>query len=159
MKFTNKQTFNSTSLGTANTPLERKCLEQGIRLTNTRRVILAVLEQSTSYMTVEEVYRCLSMDNADRSLSISTIYSNIRSLVESEVIGRRWFKAKQSYYSTTLSESQDQLIDIESGCVIEFRNEKLDKLKADIAREYGFSGSDCRIELYARVSKKNSHKK
>lgn len=144
------RTKNSMPSSLARTDLERKCLKQGVRVTYTRRIILSVLDQAQSHLTVEDIYRLIQTTD---EMSLSTIYSNIRGLVAAGVIERRQFQSKHSYYSGSHSQPQDQLVDIESGTVIEFRNAALDQLKADIAQEYGFSIEDCRVEFYSRTNK------
>lgn len=136
----------------AKTSLERKCLQRGVRISATRCTILNILEQSKKYLTVEDIYRYSLRNGAD--FSLSTIYTNTRRLANAGVIQRRNFKSKQSYYAVKVYEPRDQLTDIESGEVIEFRNKSLDKLKAEMAREYGFNIEGCRVELYVQVSKK-----
>lgn len=134
------------------TPLERKCLEQGVRLTPTRKIILTILEQATGHLTVEDIYRYAM--KIDTAISVSTIYSNIRGLADADVINKRRFQAKQTYYTATEVEPHDQLIDIASGQVIEFKSKALDKLKTEIAQQHGYSTVDCRIELYAHPDEK-----
>lgn len=135
------------------TPLERKCLAQGLRLTHTRRTILTILSQAEGHMTADDIYRYVLKENINTPLSLSSIYNNTKSLVDAGVIEVRKFQSKQSFYSAMHMEVQDQLIDTESGQVIEFRNKALDKLKAEIAEEYGFSVADCRVEFYTKPNK------
>jgi Fur family ferric uptake transcriptional regulator len=45
------------------------------------------------------------------------------------------------------------LIDIESGTVIEFQNDRLESLKREIALELGFELVDHTLELYGRKRK------
>lgn len=139
-------------MSVANTSLEHKCLNQGVCITYSRRIILGILEQATEHLTVEAIYRIALLK--DTAVTLSTVYSSLRKLAKAGVIERRRFQSKQSYYSASDSDSdsgpRDQLVDIDSGRVIEFRNQALDQLKAEIAQEYGFSIADCRVEFYAR---------
>lgn len=149
---TKKLIRKSLPVSLARTALERKCLNHGVRITYTRRVILDVLQHAKGHLTVEDIYR--NATAADTNVSLSSVYSNIRKLVDTGVIEQRQFQSRQSYYSGSCSVPHDQLIDIDSGRVIEFRNAVLDKLKADIAQEHGFSIADCRVEFYGRLSEK-----
>lgn len=132
------------------TPLERRCIEKGLRLTYARRTILSILAQAGAHLTADEIYRHVLKEDAGTTLSVSSIYGNTKALVEAGVIEVRKFQTKQSYYSSLHADTQDQLIDTESGQVIEFRNAALDKLKAAIAKEYGYNIADCRVELYCQ---------
>lgn len=131
-------------------PLERRCIEKGLRLTFARRTILSILEQAGAHLTADEIYRHVLKDDIDTTLSVSSIYGNTKMLVQAGVIEVRKFQSKQSYYSALHTDSQDQLIDTESGQVIEFQNKVLDKIKAEIAAEYGYSVESCRVELYCK---------
>ena len=48
----------------------------------------------------------------------------------------------------------ENLVDLETGRVIEFQNEELEELKARIADELGYELVDHRLELYGRRKKK-----
>lgn len=141
----NKKPLSTT---TANAPLERKCLEKGIRITYARRVILAVLAQSNQHLTVKAIYRIILSTEGETPLPVSTIYSNIRGLADAGIVGRRQLQSKHTYYSVIHTENYDRLVDVETGHVTELHNKTLDKLKADIAQEYGFNLTNCRIEFY-----------
>ena len=142
-----KTSTGNTSTNTATTALERQCLEQGIRITAVRRIILGLLEQAKDPLTATEIYRRVCLENT--TASMSTIYSNIKLLSDTGIITRRQFQSRQISYMTSSAESRDQLIDIKSGRVIQFHNEALDTLKAEIATQYGYSITDCHIEFYA----------
>ena len=43
----------------------------------------------------------------------------------------------------------DHLIDLQSGRVIEFRNEEIEKLQREVAARLGYKLVDHRLELYA----------
>jgi Fur family ferric uptake transcriptional regulator len=46
-------------------------------------------------------------------------------------------------------EHHDHLIDVQSGRVIEFRNEEIEKLQRKVAAKLGYRLVDHRLELYA----------
>ena len=48
----------------------------------------------------------------------------------------------------------DHLIDVQSGRVIEFRNDQIEKLQRAVAEELGYKLVDHRLELYAVPIKK-----
>ena len=51
-------------------------------------------------------------------------------------------------------EHHHHLIDLETGNVVEFQNEELEKLKEKIANELGYELIDHTLELYGRKIKK-----
>ena len=66
-----------------------------------------------------------------------------------DLIVRHEFKENFSRYETN-TEHHHHLIDLETGAVIEFMNEELEKLKERIARDLGYDLVDHRLELYGK---------
>ena len=61
---------------------------------------------------------------------------------------RHDFRDGRSRYEEAPESHHDHLIDIQSGSVIEFRNEDIEKLQRRVAEELGFELVDHRLELY-----------
>jgi Fur family ferric uptake transcriptional regulator len=68
---------------------------------------------------------------------------------EANIIARHDFGDGRSRYEEMPSDHHDHLIDLQSGKVIEFRNEQIEKLQEAIAAELGFDLVGHRLELYA----------
>lgn len=127
--------------------LEQQCSEKGLRLTEQRRVIARVLEQSDDHPDVEELHKRASA--IDANISVSTVYRTTRLFEEQGIIERHEFRDGRSRYETVPDEHHDHLIDVKSGHVIEFRNERIEQLQELIAKELGYRLVDHRLELYA----------
>lgn len=129
------------------TDLEQRCANAGLKMTGPRKVILKVLVESIDHPSVEKVYeRAKALDN---SISIATVYRTLNMLDELDLVTRHEFNEAFSRYETNL-EHHHHLIDMETGMVIEFQNDDLEKLKEKIARDLGFDLVDHRLELYGR---------
>lgn len=127
--------------------LAERCTKAGLKMTGQRRTILQVLEDAHDHPSVEMVYeRAKQLDN---SISIATVYRTLSLLDEMDLIVRHEFKENFSRYETN-TEHHHHLIDLESGEVIEFMNEELEKLKEKIAHELGYDLVDHRLELYGK---------
>ena len=126
--------------------LEKLCHEKGLKMTDQRRVIARVLSESTDHPDVEAVYRRAS--KIDPKISIATVYRTLKLFEEINVLERHDFGGSKSRYETIPEKHHDHLIDIESGEVIEFRNEKIELLQKKIAEELGYELVDHRLELY-----------
>jgi Fur family ferric uptake transcriptional regulator len=150
--FRKKDYSNILHITQETTVLERKCIESGLRITPARRIILYFISHSEAYLTIEEIYQL--NQGTDTVVSISSIYSNVKKLVDIGVIEKRQIKSKNKYYSRERYKPKDQIIDIESGKVIEFRDKELDKIKAKIIAEYGFDIDECHVEFYSRVDER-----
>lgn len=126
--------------------LEELCVERGMRMTEQRRVIARVLDQSADHPDVEELYRRAA--EVDPNISISTVYRTVKMFEDSGIIERHDFRDGRSRYETVPDEHHDHLIDLKSGSVIEFQSAEIEALQEKIAREHGFKLVDHRLELY-----------
>lgn len=118
-----------------------------MRLTEQRKVIARVLEAATDHPDVEELHnRAASVDS---NISISTVYRTLKLFEEAGIIARLDFRDGRARYETVPDEHHDHLIDVKSGKVIEFRNERIEQLQELIAEELGYRLVDHRLELYA----------
>lgn len=126
--------------------LEELCAERGLRMTDQRRVIARILQDSTDHPDVEELYRRSSA--IDSKISIATVYRTVKLFEDAGIIERHDFREGRSRYETVPEEHHDHLIDLKSGQVIEFHSPEIEALQEKIARERGFKLVDHRLELY-----------
>lgn len=127
--------------------LEDICTDKGMRMTEQRRVIARVLQESDDHPDVEELYRRSSA--VDPNISISTVYRTVRLFEDAGIIERHDFRNGRSRYEPIPEEHHDHLIDLRSGTVIEFRSEEIEAIQDRIARDLGYKLVDHRLELYA----------
>jgi Fur family ferric uptake transcriptional regulator len=128
------------------TRIENLCAEKGLRMTDQRRVIARVLSQSTDHPDAEELYKRASA--IDPHISIATVYRTVRLFEDAGILERHDFRNGRSRYEEVHESHHDHLIDIQSGNVIEFRNEEIERLQKRVAEELGFELVDHRLELY-----------
>ena len=121
------------------------CQRLGLRMTGQRRVIARVLSQG-SHPDVEELHRRAS--KIDPQISIATVYRTVRLFVEAGLLHRHEFGDGRARYEPTSEEHHDHLIDIETGRVMEFSNDKIERLQEEIAASLGYRLVDHRLELY-----------
>ena len=126
--------------------IEKRCIDLGMRMTEQRRVIASVLSDADDHPDVEEVYRRAS--EMDPRISIATVYRTVRMFEEAGIIDRHDFGDGRARYEPVPDEHHDHLIDVQSGRVIEFTNERVEKLQKEIAAELGYELVDHRLELY-----------
>ena len=126
--------------------LEELCAQKGLRMTEQRKVIARVLEQSDDHPDVEELYRRAS--KIDSRISIATVYRTVKLLEDFNIIERHDFRDGRSRYEAAPEDHHDHLIDLKTGQVIEFANEEIERLQEEIARRLGFRLVDHRLELY-----------
>ena len=126
--------------------LEELCVERGMRMTEQRRNIARILEESDDHPDVEELYR--RSVKIDAKISISTVYRTVKLFEDAGIIERHDFRDGRSRYETVPEEHHDHLIDLKTGVVIEFHSPEIEALQERIAREHGFRLVDHRLELY-----------
>ncbi len=127
--------------------LEEACAAKGMRMTDQRRVIAQVIEQSGDHPDVEELYRRAS--RVDARISLSTVYRTVNLFEEAGLVTKHDFKDGRARFELIPDEHHDHLIDIRSGKVIEFRNEEIEAIQEVIAKRLGYRLVDHRLELYA----------
>jgi Fur family ferric uptake transcriptional regulator len=127
--------------------LEHLCIEKGLKMTEQRRVIARVLSESEDHPDVEQVYRRAT--ELDPHISIATVYRTVRLFDEAGILARHDFGDGRARYEEMPTQHHDHLIDVQSGRVIEFRNEEIEKLQRLIADQLGYKLVDHRLELFA----------
>ena|SRR5581483_7611985 len=127
--------------------LEQLCIDKGLKMTEQRRVIARVLSDSADHPDVEAVYR--RAVEIDPHISIATVYRTVRLFEEANILARHDFGAGRARYEEMPRDHHDHLIDLESGRVIEFKNEAIERLQRLVAEELGYHLVDHRLELYA----------
>ena len=126
--------------------IEQLCVEKGMKMTDQRRVIARVLSESSDHPDVEEVYR--RSIALDPKISIATVYRTVRLFEESGILEKHDFGDGRARYEEVSENHHDHLIDVNTGVVIEFQSDEIEKLQREIARMYGYRLIGHRLELY-----------
>ena len=131
--------------------LAQRCADAGLKMTGQRKTILKVLDEAGNHMSVESGYeRAKALDS---SISMATVYRTLNLLDELHLITKHEFKENFSRFDINM-EHHHHLIDVETGDVVEFQNDEIEKMKKEIARKLGYELVECRLELYGRKLKK-----
>ena len=132
--------------------LQEKCSQAGLKMTGQRKVILQVLEEAADHPSVESVYD--RAKEIDPSISIATVYRTLNLLDELDLVIKHEFQEGYSRYEVNW-DHHHHLVDLETGKVIEFQNDELERLKIKIAKDLGYDLVDHRLELYGKKIKKD----
>jgi Fur family ferric uptake transcriptional regulator len=138
--------MNQQSNQDRSTHIEQLCADKGMRMTGQRRIIARVLSEAKDHPDVEEVYR--RANAVDRRISLSTVYRTLKLFAVHGILERHDFGAGRGRYEEVSGTHHDHLIDIETGRVIEFRSEEIERLQERIARELGFRLVGHKLELH-----------
>ena len=127
--------------------IEAQCAARGMRMTEQRRTIARVINDSADHPDVEELYRrCFKLDNR---ISISTVYRTVKLFEDAGIIEKHDFREGRARFEQASETHHDHLINLRTGEVIEFQSEEIEKLQAEVARKLGYRLVDHRLELYA----------
>ena len=127
--------------------LERLCVEKGLKMTDQRRVIARVLSDSSDHPDVEQVYRRAA--KVDPRISIATVYRTVKLFEEANILDRHDFGDGRARYEEAPEAHHDHLIDLNSGEVIEFCDEQIERLQREAAARLGYRLVGHRLELFA----------
>ena len=126
--------------------IEEKCIKNGVRLTDQRKLVAKIMSESDDHPDVDELHKRVS--KVDSKISIATVYRTVKLFEESGIVAKHDFKGNKSRYEQAPQEHHDHLIDIHTGDIVEFVNEDIEKLQKQVAEKLGYKLVDHRLELY-----------
>ncbi len=129
-----------------------RCESKGLRMTEQRRTIAMVLQESSDHPDVEELYARASAQDA--GISLATVYRTVKLFEEAGILDKLEFGDGRARYEDAEREHHDHLIDISSGEVIEFVDPEIEALQEKIAEKLGYKLKGHRLELYGVPLKK-----
>ena len=135
-----------------NQDIEKKCIEKGVRLTDQRKMIAKAMSESEDHPDVDELHK--RVNKLDPKISIATVYRTVKLFEEAGILAKHDFRGNKARYEQTTQEHHDHLIDINTGEIIEFVNEDIEKLQKKVAEKLGYKLVDHRLELYGSKIKK-----
>ena len=132
--------------------IENKCLAKGVRLTEQRKLVAKVMSESEDHPDVDELHKRVS--KLDSRVSIATVYRTVKLFEEAGIVSKHDFKGNKARYEEVPKEHHDHLIDINTGEIIEFVNQDIERLQKKVAEKLGYKLVDHRLELYGSKNKK-----
>ena len=106
--------------------IENICIKKGVRLTDQRKLVAKVMSESEDHPDVDELHK--RVNKVDSKISIATVYRTVKLFEEAGIVSKHDFKGNKSRYEQAPSEHHDHLIDINTGEIIEFMDEEIEKL-------------------------------
>ena len=132
--------------------IKERCKIAGIRMTGQRKLIIKVLQESKDHPDVEELFKRANAIN--HKVSIATVYRTVRLLQDAGILSRLEFNDGKSRFEDAVRKHHDHLIDIDSGEVIEFVDDEIEKIQNKIAERLGFDLVGHKLELYGKRNEK-----
>ena len=119
----------------------------GLKVTLPRLKVLEVLERTEPHhVSAEDVYRRLI--EQDESVGLATVYRVLTQFEAAGIVERHNFDDGHAVYELAADEHHDHMVDVDTGRVIEFVNERIEVLQKEIADAHGFELVDHELVLY-----------
>lgn len=121
----------------------------GLKVTHPRMRILELLEQTRPrHMTAEDIYRHLL--GSGEEIGLATVYRVLTQFEAAGLVLKHNFEGGHAVYELDRGEHHDHMVDIETGKVIEFHSEEIERLQAEIAAKHGYVIEEHALVLYVR---------
>ena len=125
---------------------------KGLKSTRQRDIILDSFLASDRHMSIEELYLKLRAKNP--SIGYATVYRTLKLFAESGIAREIQFGDGQTRYEHAAEgEHHDHLVCTRCGTIVEFENETIEKLQAEVAASHGFLIETHKLELYGSCAK------
>ena len=99
-------------------------------------------------MSAEDVYKRLMQ--SDETIGLATVYRVLTQFETAGIVERHNFDDGHSVYELADETHHDHMVDVDTGQVMEFMNEKIEALQQEIAAEHGYELVDHELVLYVR---------
>jgi Fur family ferric uptake transcriptional regulator len=125
----------------------------GLKVTLPRLKILEILETADPrHLSAEDIYKELL--EADEDIGLATVYRVLTQFEAAGLITRHNFEGAHSVFELDEGEHHDHMVCVDTGDVIEFVSEEIERLQHEIAEKHGYELLDHSLVLYVRPAKK-----
>ncbi len=124
----------------------------GLKATLPRLRILEILERSGDrHMSAEDVYRALL--DAGEDVGLATIYRVLTQFETAGIVERHNFDGSHAVFEIARGPHHDHMVCLDSGEVVEFFDEEIEKRQREIVAAHGYELADHSLVLYVRRKK------
>lgn len=129
---------------------QRKELRKaGLKITLPRLKILEILEAAkTRHLSAEDIYKELLRSGED--IGLATVYRVLTQFEAAGLVTRHNFEGGHSVFELDDGDHHDHMVCVESGEVVEFVSEEIERLQHEIADKHGYDLLDHNLVLYVR---------
>jgi len=121
----------------------------GLKVTHPRMRILEILESaSPRHMTAEDLYRQLLQLGED--IGLATVYRVLTQFEGAGLVIKHHFEGGQAVFEMDRGKHHDHMVDVDTGKVVEFISEEIERLQHEIAAKHGYEIADHNLVLYVR---------
>jgi Fur family ferric uptake transcriptional regulator len=127
----------------------------GLKVTLPRMKILELLESSSDrHLKAEDIYKML-LDSGEE-IALATVYRVLTQFETAGLVTRHHFDGGHAVFEIDDGEHHDHLVDINSGRVVEFYDEVIEKRQKEIAEQYDFTITEHTMVLYGHFNQEEN---
>lgn len=123
----------------------------GLKVTLPRVKILQILETRAGearHMSAEDVYKALLESGDD--VGLATVYRVLTQFEAAGLVMRHNFESGHSVFEIASVDHHDHMVCTETGDVIEFFDERIEKLQYQVAEQHGYDLVGHSLVLYVK---------
>jgi Fur family ferric uptake transcriptional regulator len=121
----------------------------GLKITLPRLKILEILENASNrHLSAEDIYKDL-LDSGEE-IGLATVYRVLTQFEAAGLVTRHNFEGGHSVFELDDGEHHDHMVCVETGEVIEFTSDEIERLQHDVAEKHGFELIDHSLVLYVK---------
>lgn len=127
----------------------------GLKVTLPRVKILQILDNALEnglHLSAEDVYKTLL--EAGDDVGLATVYRVLTQFEASGLVERHNFEGGHSVFEMARDEHHDHMVCMETGNVIEFFDEDIERLQHEIAHRHGYDLVNHSLVLYVKPKAK-----
>ncbi|OGG05219.1 MAG: hypothetical protein A3F83_08540 [Candidatus Glassbacteria bacterium RIFCSPLOWO2_12_FULL_58_11] len=126
--------------------------DEGYLVTRQRRRIAEIIFTTVGHLSVEDIQNILRQRKI--SASIASIYRTLDVLIKSGlVVQHRFGKRFKRFEAARQDQHHDHLICNNCGKVMEFKNDTIEELQRQVAKEHSFVITNHKLDIYGHCSK------
>lgn len=127
----------------------RELRRVGLKVTHPRMRILQIFEEEgVQHFSAEDIYKQLLAHHEE--IGLATVYRVLTQFEAAGIVVKHNFEGGQAVYELDRGKHHDHMIDVDTGNVIEFVSEDIERLQHEIAKKHGYTLEDHSLVLYVR---------
>ena len=128
---------------------DKNLRKAGLKVTLPRVRILEIFEQSSErHLSAEDIYN--KIREAGDEVGLATVYRVLTQFESAGILMKQNFEDNFSVYELVSEDHHDHMVCIDTGAVIEFKNDLIEDEQENIAKEHGYEIVDHKLVLYVK---------
>lgn len=128
---------------------DKNLRKAGLKVTLPRVRILEIFENSSErHLSAEDIYN--KIREGGDEVGLATVYRVLTQFEAAGILMKQNFEDNFSVYELVSDDHHDHMVCIDSGEVIEFKNDVIENEQDKIAKEHGYKIVDHKLVLYVK---------